>query len=180
MHTVVVIALPRFDRDLDPRTDIVASTAAVDPAKSTSRHRRMRAFDLQLAAVNLTTMPKISTSRYHPAWRPHAGAGIGQRSHSTSKGVGGDREPHQVAERIPVRGELLVRYGRGEPAPHLFPGHRAQPGGHGLSPPLWARGRGATDRRRVRAARPAPDLLHSRMVHGAISAGDRPHRRAWA
>src|SRR5215831_15112856 len=160
MHTVVVIALPRFDRDLDPRTSI---------AHRIDRPPWIRP-SLPAGTAGLD-------SSYHPL-RPPVGARIMLRTHATRKGARGDREPHQVAKRIPMRGELLVRYGRREPAPHLFPGHRAQPGDHGLPPPLWAGGGGAPDRRRVRAGRPSPDLLHSRMVHGAISAGHRAHCRA--
>src|SRR5215467_5223701 len=175
MHTVVVIALPRFDRDLDQRTSITRCGDRPPWTRQVYQWAPPGAGRLPFPAVNRTTVPRLSTSSYHPPRRPHVGAGIEQRTRSNSKGAGGDREPHQVAERIPVRGELLVRYGRGEPAPHLFPGHCAQPGGHGLPPPLWAGGGGASDRRRVRAARSSPDLLHSRMVHGAISAGDRAH-----
>src|ERR1700730_650700 len=59
--------------------------------------------------------------------RPHTAPGVAHRTHSTSRGAGGDRESYQVAQRIPVRGELFVRYGRGKPAPHLFFGQGAQP-----------------------------------------------------
>src|SRR5262244_845325 len=117
MHTVVVIALPRLI-SIRARASLIASTV-----------RRW-------IGPSLPAGPAGLDSRYHPPRRP-VGARIALRTHATRKGARGDREPHQVAKRIPVRGELLVRYGRREPAPHLFSGHRAQPSGHGLPPPLW-------------------------------------------